>query len=255
MSEAKSSYVKNRTIETKIEVDRNGFEKITPEFWSLFAGKEKLGSRGESALNALSFLQKNSVKARKIINACIVFANKPSSFLTTGKTRSGKGDGRTVSVNLIKYLPQLTADEIAHMTESSRVKMSEKRSRGPEEFANINMGQVRTICFLAAEMVGESNRDEMLKAWFKVHLVKPSEQIVQYDTALFEEMKLKKGEASSPYLTEAITKENFARFQKTLANLDIKDVVKIRTFFSKVYEPETRSDSVAASTSADDTAG
>lgn len=108
------------------------------DFVNLFNGRDQIGSNGEfinMALDHLSVMK----NYKKCMYACIVFSEKPKSFLMTGRTKSGKGDSNgALDSKIAQYLPML-----GHVPPN--------RAWMPVDFQSVNFSMIRTIYFLTLE--------------------------------------------------------------------------------------------------------
>jgi hypothetical protein len=114
------------------------------EFFSLFNGKFDVSLKGltyEKTYNWLS--EEDGTLPLQKACACMVFFSKPLVFLETGKTKTGKGDGSGVDLKLLNYLPLLTKEEAATVTNEHRVKSN---------FRAVNFTMVKNVALLFAQI-------------------------------------------------------------------------------------------------------
>jgi hypothetical protein len=137
------------------EIDSYIFDE--EKFSSYFNGKDRISGGGEGWNKMFSFLFSDLDYVKHRAYACIVFSEKPTRLLVTGKTATGKGDGVAINSKIARYLPKFTEDENTAMQVALAANAPEKRPDwfNASVFAKIN----RTMCHRVALFCLETDID------------------------------------------------------------------------------------------------
>jgi hypothetical protein len=114
------------------------------EFEALFSGKYDVAG-GENYKGAYDFVDKHK-DPRRVCESCMVFFAKPTGFLITGKTASGRGDGVAVADKISEYLPH-HVDKFEH---------SASWRKGVWE--DLNTSMIRRIALLCFEYGSDNHK-------------------------------------------------------------------------------------------------
>lgn len=141
----------------------------------------------------------------KKIEACIVFAEKPKTFLLNGFTKSGAGDGIAVDDKIFDFIPLHEAnfmDELKAGDKEERSAFS-KRSQFKGRAQLVNFTMVKNVVLLSMEAAYETGFGEskMIAQWRSLYGSAPS--AVEYT------LEMAKGNEKS----HSIKKEMFDRFK------------------------------------------
>jgi hypothetical protein len=132
------------------------------EFAALFNGREENNLSGKGYTDAKSWLMTPAKDTLKKALACVIFSEKPATFLITGKSGNAdrgkevKNDNKgKLAVALKDYLPVLTQAPTDPKSVAKRAEWA--------EFSLINISMIRRVAFMAI-------LDDMLPA--ENHIVK-----------------------------------------------------------------------------------
>jgi hypothetical protein len=130
----------------------------TEDFMKLFNGRDDLVGKYTGYQNLLTYLKEameegGAERVRRVIYACIVVSEQPLKWVLTGKTKSGKGDGRALNSDIAQYLPTLSAQN----REGLDGIFEARRKKGfREEFVFMNVTMVRRISMISQEYMNPS---------------------------------------------------------------------------------------------------
>jgi len=112
-------------------------------FLSLFKGKDEISGSGEGYRLALRWLASDPDSFTKKTTTCLIFHEKPASFLITGTSKAGSGDGVAVNPALIQYLPSHDDDE--------DIPRNKRTGELWHAFRRVNFSMVRRVALLSLE--------------------------------------------------------------------------------------------------------
>jgi hypothetical protein len=161
------------------------------------------------------FLFETVRDVKKKAYACIVFSDKPTKLLVTGKTRTDKGDGVAINPQILKYLPKFTPEEQIGVQAAIVANSPERRPDWyvASQFANVN----RTMCHRVALFCLEMDIDcgSVKDQWISRYGGKPTEvtegnnviQSMAPDTRRIFMARILKFREEEPYWSKLLTGE------------------------------------------------
>jgi len=140
-------------------------------FAQLFNGREENSLSGEGYKQAEQWLHENEKTAGKKALACIVFVEKPSEFVITGKLRKNKDKGDDKGMlndKILPFLPKLD------MMPDDPKSIAKRANWG--NFKLINLSMIRRVAYMAIEDDLLPAENKLVANWKLRWGNKPSEQ-------------------------------------------------------------------------------
>lgn len=119
------------------------------DFINLFNGLYEIDGGGAKFTKALDYLSGCAgLKRKRVIQACIVFLEKPTILLMTGSTKR-KAVGQAVNDRVAGFLPKIPDADMAAMDPVDAAQMARSRHNWSDAFKKVNMSQVKSIALIA----------------------------------------------------------------------------------------------------------
>jgi len=165
------------------------------DFVLLFNGKDSIAGTGVGFEMMKTFLKDHP---KRKIHACMVFYEKPIAFLSQGKAKKNKGDGKKLTKRVLEYLPLHSEEELK--------KMGDRNSNDKfGEFSKVNMTMVRRVALYAAEKKLENI--PIVKSWLLKYGGVPSS--LKADSKCFAKMNDKTKEIKLDGILKFVSEEPF----------------------------------------------
>jgi hypothetical protein len=119
------------------------------QFLKLFNGKDTIAGTGDSFKLASEFLM-GSILPKKLAMTCLIMTSKPKKLLFTGRTKSGKGDGKPIDERVYSILPKLK-------------EAVSTRDSWPLQARMLNISMIRMIAMIYVQYASEEQNPLVLQ--------------------------------------------------------------------------------------------
>jgi hypothetical protein len=149
-----------KKAEEEMKSSEVSFSKIgDKEFFEMFHGMNMITGSGKGYVSAFEFLAASLTSStgaylKRILETCVIVNEKPKLLLMTGKTRTGKGEGRALDPLLADLMPKLTEEELFQLASSSIPEDKagyEARMLYQGNWKYVNFSMVRRIAMMVIE--------------------------------------------------------------------------------------------------------
>lgn len=150
-------------------------------FMGTFQGYHTLGGDGAAWTETAAWFGAlaDDIKL-KVLNSCIIFMEKPTQFLVTGKTKAMMTAGTmakpVVDVSVALYLPKISDADIAAMDVMDKAKMDKNRLTWPDEFKKINTSRIRRVALLGLQLC--TRKTDLMDKWYVLYQGRPAVAVV-----------------------------------------------------------------------------
>jgi len=127
----------------------------------IFGGRDEFGASDKKYEDAITHIKKfNLVEMIAVLNACVLFFEKPTKYLLLGVTKNVKMSSGAMNAVVSKFLPhhdQSWYPSLARSKDPNDQRAFVKRQDWPEAFKSLNISLIRTISLMAIEASFNTN--------------------------------------------------------------------------------------------------